>query len=439
MKHYGTRRLVRMLLIPFSMLALLLIVPAATPDHIFAQHYTPYVELAGYAVLPADTFAPGPPAGSSIMGNTNGRGTPFPGQPVQGFSSLRASWGGNYLALSDNGFGSKFNSTDYRLRWYEVIPQFSAPNITSTVTIAGYTELRDPHGMISWPIVNEQSDRVLTGADFDPESFQQATDGTFWFGDEFGPFLLHTDASGILVEPPIPIPYPTELAPLMRGQPYIRSPENPAFFSLPDQSDRIASANLPTSRGIEGLAINHSGKRLYTIMEGALSDDPDPTRRLVMEFDLVNQTFTDNYWYYPVDHPEHSVSELTAINDHQFLVIERDNSQGETPAFKRIYQFDIRSASTATNHRLAKQLLVDLMAILDVRGFTTPEPGAVGLGPAFMYPFVTIESVYPVDAQTLIVVNDNNYPFSLGRRPGVAIDDNEFILLHMEQQLNLMR
>ncbi|MFX8848669.1 esterase-like activity of phytase family protein, partial [Acinetobacter baumannii] len=64
-------------------------------------------------------------------------------------------------------------------------------------------------------------ERILTGADFDIESMQRTTDGTLWFGDEFGPFLLHTDAQGVVLEPPISLP---DFA--HAGQ-TIRSPQNP--------------------------------------------------------------------------------------------------------------------------------------------------------------------------------------------------------------------
>jgi hypothetical protein len=51
------------------------------------------VELVGFASLPADTFAAGPPAGNGDgSGNpisTNDRTGPFPGQPVQGFSGVQ--------------------------------------------------------------------------------------------------------------------------------------------------------------------------------------------------------------------------------------------------------------------------------------------------------------------------------------------------------------
>jgi len=63
--------------------------------------------------------------------------------------------------------------------------------------------------------------RILTGADFDLESFRRALDGTLWFGDESGPFLLHTGASGAVLEAPIALPD------LDNPGKEIRSPQNP--------------------------------------------------------------------------------------------------------------------------------------------------------------------------------------------------------------------
>ncbi len=392
----------------------------------------PYVTLEGFAVLPADTFAPGPPSGFAIQG-ANGRTPPFTNQPVQGFSAILRKWNGNYLVMSDNGFGSKANSPDYRLRWYEVKPDFSR----GTVDVVGYTELSDPDRLIPFPIINEHTDRVLTGADFDLESFRLAPDGTFWFGEEFGPYLLHTDINGRLLSPPIPTPYPAVLTPFARGQAFIQAPEHPDFRNLPDHDARRAAANLPGSRGFEGMAINPAGTRLYPMLEGALFDDPVRTRLLIQEFDLATKQYTGNYWFYPMSDPGHAIGELTAINDHELLVIERDSKEGREAAFKRIYQIDLRLIDA--DRTLQKTLLVDLLSITDKRGLTREEPGAVGLGSRFTFPFVTIEAVYPVNRRTLIVVNDNNYPFSSGRRPGIAPDDNEFILLRLPEPLNLKR
>ena len=429
-------RIGRPLLIFAALLGL--IVQFATSPAASAADSPPYVTLAGRAVLPADTFAPGPPSGFAIVGDTNGRGVPFANQPVQGFSAVLPTWNGNYLVMADNGFGAKANSADFRLRWYALKPDFKTKDGSAgTVQVIGYTELSDPSHKVPFTIVNEHLDRVLTGADFDIESFRQVADGSFWFGDEFGPYLLHTDVAGKLLDAPIPTPYPAALAPFARGRPFVQSPDNPAFTTLPNQDARIAAANLPSSKGFEGMALNASGTRLYPLLEGPLIDDPVRTRLLIQEFDLATKSYTGNAWFYPLSAPGNAIGDMTAINDHQFLVIERDNGQGTAAQFKRIYQIDLRTAGT--DGIVAKQLVVDLMALTDRDGLTHSEAGALGLGAVFTLPFVTIEDVYPIDDQTLLVINDNNYPFSSGRRPGKAPDDNEFVLLHLPRPLDLAR
>ena len=47
---------------------------------------------------------------------------------------------------------------------------------------------------------------MLTGADIDPESLQRGRHGDLWVGDEFGPWILHFDASGRLLEAPFALP-----------------------------------------------------------------------------------------------------------------------------------------------------------------------------------------------------------------------------------------
>ncbi len=53
-----------------------------------------------------------------------------------------------------------------------------------------------------------------------------------------------------------------------------------------------------------------------------------------------------------------------------------------------------------------------------------------GLGDPFRFPFQTIESVLPIGDRRLLILNDNNYPFSAGRNPGRP-DDNEAIVVHV--------
>ena len=72
----------------------------------------------------------------------------------------------------------------------------------------GFIQLSDPDDHVPFDIEQEDDGpaRLLTGADFDIESVRRAANGDLWFGDEFGPFLLHTDAMGKLLEPPIEPP-----------------------------------------------------------------------------------------------------------------------------------------------------------------------------------------------------------------------------------------
>jgi hypothetical protein len=169
--------------------------------------------LKGFASLPADTFAMGPASGKDV--SANGRTGPFAqGQPVQGFSAVQFADQNTFWFMADNGFGSKNNSSDFLLRIYRVDPNFRGTEDGDGSVKLGETfiQLADPDQKIPFPIVNDStSERLLTGADFDIESFTLAPDGTIWIGDEFGPYLLHFDASGKLLDAPISTPNITNL------------------------------------------------------------------------------------------------------------------------------------------------------------------------------------------------------------------------------------
>ena len=48
--------------------------------------------------------------------------------------------------------------------------------------------------------------RLLTGADLDVESVRRDKQGNYWFGDEFGPYLVKTDERGTVLRSAIPLP-----------------------------------------------------------------------------------------------------------------------------------------------------------------------------------------------------------------------------------------
>jgi hypothetical protein len=376
--------------------------------------------LVKFASLDADTFAAGPTSGQLIAA-ANGRVPPFTGQqPVQGFSSVLRTAGGDFLVMSDNGFGAKANSPDYVLRVYRIEPDFrTAQGGSGAIAVESFITLSDPLNYVPFPIVAEgatypgtlipvdatiREKRLLTGGDFDIESMREAKDGTLWFGDEFGPFLLHTDAEGRLLEAPIQLPG-------------VASPQNPFLEG--------ASPNLPSSRGFEGMAVSPDGKTLYPMLEGALTTDADPRRLIINEFDLRSGAYTGAQWFYRLASAAHAIGDFTAVTKDLFLVIERDNLQGAAAQFKKIFLVDL--TATDAEGFLVKNEVADLLAIADPFNIG-------GQGPVFRFPFQTIESVIPLNQRELGILDDNNYPFSSARVPGQP-DPNEFIVIRLDRPL----
>ena len=367
-------------------------------------------KLLARAVLPADTFAPGPPSGT-LLGTApiNGRTPPFPGQPVQGFSAVLNAGHGKFWAMPDNGFGAKANSSDFLLRMYRIRPDFeTARGGSGRIRIGEHISLRDPQHRIPFDIVRgDTRARLLTGGDFDIESVRRDRRGDLWFGDEFGPFLLHTSATGRVLEAPI-------------AMPGVKSPDNPTL--APGEV-----ANLGRSKGIEGMALSSSGRKLYVSLEGALTTDPDQRRRLVYTFDIDRGRYVSPTRATRLDDAANSIGDLTALDACRLVIIERDNLQGPAAQAKRIDRLDL--CAPGVDGALARSPLVDLLDIRDPKGISLPaREGDFGLGDPFKFPFQTIEDVLPLGGDRLLVLNDNNYPFSAGRNAGRP-DDNEAIII----------
>jgi hypothetical protein len=365
--------------------------------------------LLGRAILPADAYQPGPPSGAFIMPD-NGVTPPFPGQPIPGFSAVLDAGHGEFWGMPDNGYGAKTNSGDFLLRVYRIRPDFeTAKDGSGAVKVLGFVQLSDPDAKIPFPLF--RSDRLLTGADLDIESIRLARDGSLWFGDEFGPFLLHTDAAGKVLEAPIPLPG-------------VQSPQNP-FLPNPD------AWTLRASRGFEGMARSIDGKTLYPMLEGALRDDPDPRRRILNEFDLRSSAYTSRTWQYRVDaaFPDAVIGDFTALDQHRFVLIERDDAQGAEARQKKVYLVDLRRVDA--QGFLEKRLALDLLHIRDPDGISLPpRPGEFGVGDPFSFPLQSVESLEVLGGERLLVASDNNYPFSDGRWIGRdRPDDTELIVV----------
>lgn len=404
--------------------------------------------LKEHAILPAQTFTVPPvnapralnAAGRFINGSRNevlnsdivpasGLAVPFAGQAIQGFSGIRALGDNRFLVLTDNGFGTRANSSDAMLMFHfiKIDWQQGRPAVEKTIF------LKDPNRVVPFPITNENtSERYLTGADFDPESIQYIGD-TFWIGEEFGPYLIKLDKNGIVLDV-----FATEV-----GGVEHKSPDNP-FVKVAPQGDAIKGINTGRSGGYEGMALSVDNKTLYPLLEKPFyleeskefEQKSGHTVLRMFEFDPNSSKWSDKIRYYPLEDATHAIGDFNMIDENRGLIIERDSFEGdprdsrnEKPAaFKRVYLVDI--------NQLDKEGVVKKIGYIDLMDIKDPnKKGRTGVVDGVLnFPFVTIENVDMIDDSTIIIANDNNYPFSTGRQFGKA-DDNEFILLDVKDFL----
>ncbi|MBD0274660.1 MAG: esterase-like activity of phytase family protein [Acetobacteraceae bacterium] len=429
--------------------------------------------LAGHAVLPAPSFAAPPadaPAALAVSGRFAGSGNlrieevgsvpgdtgpmhgsrttglsfPFRGQPVQGFSGIKPAGDGSFWVLTDNGFGNRRNSPDAMLMFHRVRPDWR----TGQVAVERTVFLSDRTRRVPFRIATEATDtRYLTGADFDPESIQPMPDGSFWIGDEFGPHLIHVDADGVLQR---------VVDTRLDGQPLI-SPDHHAL-----QVAASPTAGVPfrvrRSGGYEGLALTRDGRTLWAMLEQPLfaagSDQPEGRFLRVLEFSPERAEWTGRQVRYRLEEGATAIGDFNFVDATRALVIERDNGEGDPglacapgtrptqqapcfpmPArFKRVYLVDM--TQTDADGFVRKLGHIDLMAIRDPEGLARQRGDLPAGAPRdrFTFPFFTIENVAMVDADHIIVGNDNNLPFSAGRHFNRA-DDNELILLRVPELL----
>ncbi|MGY6247449.1 esterase-like activity of phytase family protein [Bosea thiooxidans] len=422
-------------------------------------------KLLGQALFPAATIIPAPAdapadlkvsgkfvspgkrveAVGSVMGTSGGRptglSTPFAGQPVQGFSGIRSLGNGEFLVLTDNGFGAKANSPDAMLFFHRLKADFDKGVIERLSTIF----LHDPDKKIPFRIVHEGTEkRYLTGADFDPESIQPIG-GKYWIGEEFGPYLIRVDADG-----KVEAVFETQVG----GKP-ARSSDHYAV-TTPGAPNQSVAFNVRRSKGFEGMAQSPDGRFLYPLLEGPLWDadkaafeevDGKAVLR-VLEFDVQNEKWTGRSWFYPLEAKGNAIGDFNMIDATTGLIIERDDGEGTAdkacPAgqkgpdcfhdiakFKRVVKIEMTDANAGKPVR--KIGYINLLKIADPDG-KARQGTKDGV---FTFPFFTIENVDVVDRASGVIVvgNDNNLPFSSSRDPKKA-DDDEFVLLSVKDLLD---
>lgn len=418
--------------------------------------------LAGHAVMPAMSLVPAPKdapqdlqtsgkfttgkrveALGSVEGLSGGRPTgislPFAGQPLQGHSGIKRMADGSFWILTDNGAGAKANSPDFMLHLSHYTVDFKAGQFNRLATVF----LHDPDKKVPFRIVHEGTDkRYLTGADFDPESFQFAG-GALWIGEEFGPYLIKADLSGRVLAV-----FETQVDGKL-----VRSPDHPAITTAGAPDAKAPAFEVKRSKGYEGMASSRDGSKLYALLEGPLWNEAGKAYEAVdgkqylrvLEFDVKAEQWTGRHWKYVLEANHHAIGDFNMIDGTTGLIIERDNGEGtadkacpegqkrtdcfhDLAKFKRVYKIELTDANMGGP--LRKVGYIDLMSIQDPKRLAK-KPLNNGV---LTFPFFTIENVDVVDGTHIVVGNDNNLPFSSSREPNKA-DDNELVLLEVGELL----
>ncbi|NGO64555.1 esterase-like activity of phytase family protein [Rhizobium daejeonense] len=431
----------------------------------FADEVAFPAKLVSHAILPANTIIAAPadaPAHlktsakfttadrkraeglGTVPGKDGVRPTglsmPFDGQAVQGFSGIKTMEDGTFWSLSDNGFGSKINSSDSMLMLHHIKFDWDAGKVERLETVF----LSDPDKKAPFPMVMEGAEqRYLTGADFDVESIQPVADG-FWIGEEFGPYILKFTRDGKL----------TDVIATKAGETEVKSPDNATLVVPANPTAKMPAFNLKRSGGYEGLAMSKDGSKLYGLLEGPLYLEDGSIEKAdgltalrIIELDVASKAWTGRSWLYPLSEGGEAIGDFNMIDGTTALIIERDNGAGtadkacadpkkpEPTCFavpakhKRIYKIEMTDENAGKAVR--KIGYIDLMKISDPDN-KKRQGGGEGF---YDMPFVTIENVDVVDPTHIVVGNDNNLPFSAGRAIDKA-DDNEFVLLEVGEFLS---
>ena len=144
-------------------------------------------------------------------------------------------------------------------------------------------------------------------------------------------------------------------------------------ITLPDSTNQ-----RQTRFGLEGIAVigRANAEIVFVAFQREWQDDPSGLTR-IGRYDVRRKQW--RFFYYPLDSVQSpnggfvGLSEITALSDHEFAVIERDNQAGPDARLKKVYRFSIAGLKPLADTLLGitpsfpivkKTLALDLMPIL---------------------------------------------------------------------------
>lgn len=349
-------------------------------DHLKLNTLTLMLALAGTTVSGATIELVGKYAlsgsatdKSGLTGSVTWPGNSMPADRLGGFGSGIAytGFGNTYVAVNDRGPGDgQANNYPDRFHAIDIAVDITKP-VDSSISF-NLLETRLLIDTLNRNLVGQSNAFSTTNAAdtlrFDPEAVRVTNSGNLIVSDEYGPFIYEFAPTGKMV----------------------RRIELPAKFqiALDKQSADPANELPPTNttgrqpnRGMEGLAITPDGKYAFGIMQNSLIQDNSfdagsTTRRglhnRIVRIDLT--TGETKEFVYELNRRQNGVNEIVAINQNEFLVIERDGDAGTAAAFKQIYKIDVSAATDVSNKatlprsgtiagvtKVSKSLFLDLL------------------------------------------------------------------------------
>jgi hypothetical protein len=348
--------------------------------------------------LSGNTFA--------IPGSTNNSVLSFTLTPTLTATTLLSSATPLTYGTGALGTSSSINSiTGQPYSLSSGVPALNTTNNTNYFT--GRSDNFDP----SQPSSNPNNAR------FDPEGVRVSNDGkSVFISDEYGPYVYQFDrATGQRINA-------------------FTLPSNLAVTNLSAVGNTEINTNTVgrvANKGMEGLSITPDGKTLVGIMQAPLEQDTNKNVRIVT-IDIASGT-THEYAYKLTTGS--GVSEIVALNDHQFLVDERDGKglgDGSTAAVKQLFRIDLTGAQDVSGisgdlsaKAVGKTLVLDVVAALNAKGIASSQIPAKLEGLAFGDDVV----IDGVTKHTLYLSNDNDFV------PGVAGDNKFFVFAATDAEL----
>lgn len=240
-----------------------------------------------------------------------------------------------YVLIPDRGPAD--GATAYRCRFHILKLEVDAGQTPSiTATIQGTTLLHDESGrnlVGAASAFDKDQDKALR---FDPEGVRIDRHGKLFMSDEYGPSVYEFSEAG-------------KRTAILKVPPRFKIARLSATAT--EESSQNTSGRQPNG-GLEGLAIIPGGAKLFASMQRPLIQDSrennEGDKRLgtntrIIEFDLARGTTRE--FLYPLDDTRNGVSEILAINSHEFLVLERDGKGGQEAVCKKIFKVDLAGAT----------------------------------------------------------------------------------------------